>query len=426
MKRLIDALRSRFSEGRFARNALIMMVGTGLAQALSIAVAPILTRLYSPSDFGVLALYTSVSSLIGVLATGRYDTAIMLPEKDEDAMSLVAVSLSITIAVGLASLGLVICLNQPIARWLGSEEVAPWLYLIPISALVGGLYQAMYSWSIRRGQFKRVSAGKLSGASVGAVTTVGTGLIQPSVGGLVLGGAAGQAVTAGILAWQLRGEDWRQMTHLAGRTMRSAARRYHRFPLYSLPADFVNAAAQQTPVMLLSNFFGTTIVGFYSITQRVLGLPLTLIASSITDVFRQRASADFARCGNCRGIYVKTFRSLVGFSLIPFLVFVFSAPWLFSVIFGDHWRVAGEYAQILSPLFLLRLVVSPLSYVLYIAEKQNLDLVGNLALFVITSISVVVGGIRHDVKLSITLFTLSYSFIYIAYLILSYHYSVRR
>jgi O-antigen/teichoic acid export membrane protein len=425
MKKLIDALRSRFSKGRFARNTLIMMTGTGLAQAVSIAVAPILTRLYSPSDFGVLALYTSVSSLIGVLATGRYDTAIMLPEKDEDAMSLVAVSLSLTIAVGLASFGLVVCLNQAIARWLGSADVAPWLYLIPISVLVGGLYQAMYCWSVRRGQFKRVSAGKLSGASVGAVTTVGSGLIHPSIGGLILGGAANQASAAGILAWQLRGEDWHKVTHMAWSTIRASAKRYHRFPLYSLPADFVNVAAQQAPVILLSNFFGTTVVGFYSITQRALGLPLNLIASSITDVFRQRASADFAKQGSCRGIYVKTFRSLLAFSLIPFLVFFFTAPWLFSLIFGTHWRIAGEYAQIMAPLFFLRFVVSPLSYVLYVAGEQVYDLLGQVVLLMGSVASVWVGAVHGDPKLSLLLFSMSYSLVYLYYLAVSFRFSKR-
>jgi O-antigen/teichoic acid export membrane protein len=205
--------------------------------------------------------------------------------------------------------------------------------------------------------------------------------------------------------------------------MYSLAKRYYKFPLYAVPSDFLNSAAQQVPVLLLSNYFGMTVVGFYALTQRVLSLPLSFLAASMTDVFRQRASSDFAKTGDCRRIFVKTFKSLLAFAAGPSVLFFLLAPWLFSVAFGSKWRVAGEYAQLMAPLFFLRFVVSPLTYVFYIAEKQYYDLAGQVILLVCSLASIRVGALYNSPKLSISLFSGCYSAVYLAYLVASFAFS---
>jgi O-antigen/teichoic acid export membrane protein len=258
------------------------------------------------------------------------------------------------------------------------------------------------------------------------VTTIGLGLSGANAGGLIVGSVLNDGVSAGVLARRFWQADRDKCNGVRGASIKVLARRYHKFPLYSLPADFVNVAAQQVPVVLLTNFFESTVVGFFSLTQRVLSLPLTLIASSIWDVFRQRASADFNLHGDCRSIYLKTLKSLVAISIVPFVLLFFAAPWLFSTVFGSEWRIAGEYGQILSPLFFLRFIASPLSYVLYVAGKQSYDLVGQVMLLVFAVSSVCAGAAYHNSKVAVQLYSGSYCLVYIYYMVVSFLFSKHR
>ena len=63
----------------FASDVLTLAGGTTFAQILTILSVPILTRLYGPEDFGVWALYISITSIITVIACMRYEYSIMLP-----------------------------------------------------------------------------------------------------------------------------------------------------------------------------------------------------------------------------------------------------------------------------------------------------------------------------------------------------------
>jgi len=173
----------------------------------------------------------------------------------------------------------------------------------------------------------------------------------------------------------------------------------------------------------LSSFFGPIVTGFFGLTQRVLGTPVSLISTSVFDVFNERASSDYRKDGNCRDIYIKTFKGLFLLSIIPFMIFFFTAPKLFSIIFGKNWIVAGEYAQILSLMFFFRFTCSPLTYVLYIAQKQNYDLVWQIALFIAIISSIITGAYWNSAKVSMICLSLSYSIMYIIYFLLSYHFA---
>ena len=423
---IIGAMSQKFRKGGFARSVLTVATGTALAQLITIAVAPVLTRLYAPSAFGLFALYTSVSAVIAILATGRYDVAIMLPHENEEAVNLLALSGTITIAISLLTLAVILFLHRPIALWLGNEVIGPWLSIIPLSVGVNAFCQAMRCWTTRQKRFRLLSVARICGTATGATVSIGIGLLSGSVGGLILGAMVTFGISTAILTRQMWIIDAGSRSSIRGAAIWSLARRYYKFPLYSLPADFVNAAAQQVPIIFLMTFFGAAIVGLFALTQRVLAYPLGLIASSILEVFRQRASADFNAHGNCRDVFMKTFKSLALVSIVPFGLLFLTAPWLFSLVFGEQWKVAGAYARILAPFFMLRFVASPLSYVLYVVEKQRIDMALQIVLLLVTSLAIILGAWFHNPKLSISLYAGSYSVIYIIYLWLSYYYSGMR
>lgn len=410
-------------KGSFGHNALTLMTGTAIAQAIPIAVAPILTRLYSPSDFGVWALFISVTSVISVIATARYELAIMLPEKDEDAVNLVALSILIAFSISFATFLIVLIFNKSITKLLGNPEISLWLYFIPVSVLLTGIFQALNYWANRKKQYRRLSMRRILQSGSTVVSQLVLGVMKIGSGGLVGGGIIGQALATGVFAREVLKDDRGKINLINAIRLKQLFIRYKSFPKYDIPASFINVLSNQLPVFLFSGFFGSAIVGFYSLTQRILSTPISFIATSILGVFKQRASEDYVQHGNCKEIYVKTLKTLAMFSIIPFVVLFINAPWLFAFIFGEKWRVAGEYTQIMAIMFFLRFIASPLSFVLYIAEKQHYEFIWQLVLLFSTAVSLLIGVFLKNVKISIILFSFSYSLMYIFYLALSYYVS---
>jgi len=423
INKFADFWKKYVPKGSFGSNVLTLMTGTTIAQVIPIAVSPILTRLYTPGDFGIFNLYLAIISILSVVVTGRYEFSIMLPEKEEDSINIFALCLAITLAVSIIVLIVITVFGGFIIRLLNNSELSRWLYFVPLSILIVGFYQPLNYWQIGKKGFGKLAANKIVQSGAMAGFQVGTGYFAPDPGGLILGQIAGQGIGVGILGRYVLKEDREKLKAVTFRRMMQQAGRYRKFPQYSLVADLINTFSNQMPNFLLNSFFGTSAVGFFALTQRVLGSPISLIAGSILDVFKERASRDYRTLGNCRDIYIKTFKSLLLISIVPFLIFFLAAPAIFSFIFGANWRVAGEYARILSVMFLCRFVASPLSYVLFVAEKQNYDLIWQIFLFISTVISIGIGIYLKSDKISLMLFSASYSIMYIFYLFLSYNFA---
>jgi O-antigen/teichoic acid export membrane protein len=424
MSKTISYFKNRYIfKGSFATNVLTLMTGTTIAQLILLAASPVLTRIYIPKDFGIYTLYISMASLIAILSTGRYELAVMLPDNDEDAINIVGLIIMLSFLISLVALIILWIFNVPIAKMLGILEVSIWLYLVPLMVFLTGIYQAFYYWLNRKKQYKRLAENKIIQAVLTAGISVAMGATGLGVTGLVVGATLGQVIATGIIGWQAWKENKGMIALLRYYKIKKQIGRYQRFPLYCLPADFLNVASNQAPAVLLSSFFGPIVTGFFGLTQRVLGTPVSLISTSVFDVFKERASSDYRKDGNCRDIYIKTFKGLFLLSIIPFMIFFFTAPKLFSIIFGKNWIVAGEYAQILSLMFFFRFTCSPLTYVLYIAQKQNYDLVWQIALFIAIISSIITGAYWNSAKVSMICLSLSYSIMYIIYFLLSYHFA---
>jgi O-antigen/teichoic acid export membrane protein len=256
---------------------------------------------------------------------------------------------------------------------------------------------------------------RLGIVAVATAVTLALGLLGFRGIGLIAGALAGQVIgTAGILYWLLRvSGDARPVRR---ERVTAMLVRYRRFPAYSLPSELVNSLTNQLPVLLMTRFFGTAVSGLFSLTQRLLGMPVLLGARAVLDVFKQRASSDYVRAGNCSDIFRKTFLLLSALGIPVFAFIAAFAPCVFAFAFGEKWRASGEYAQILAPMFLLRFVAGPLSYVLYIAERQGLDLILQLLLLLAAGGSLTLGLTLGSARLGLAFFSVSYSAIYLVYL----------
>jgi O-antigen/teichoic acid export membrane protein len=389
------------------------MGATTIGQVITIAASPALTRLYEPRDFGVMALFASVSAILVAFSTGQYHSAIVLPEDDFEGYSLLAGSVILTaVSASIAFVAAVVAsifVKLPLALALGIA-----IYVVSL-----GVSESLHHWLMRTTQFRLLARVRLMIVLLSTGLTLSFGLYK-TPDGLIIGAIIGQLIPTAYLALNVvrrlpEGRRSIPIEHITG-----ALRRYKDFPRYSLPGELLNSAAYQMPTLLITRWFDTATTGLYSLTQRVLSMPMALVSRAVLDVFKQRASSDYARDGQASVVFRKTFISLAAIGVPGFLLLALIAPPLFAWVFGPEWREAGEFARILSPMFALRFVASPLSYMLLIADRQRLNLLLQALLLVATGLSLSTGLLIGSVRFGLAAFSASYSLIYVVYLIYSW------
>ena len=408
----------------YGRNVITLTSGTMISQLIPIVVSPILTRIYSPKDFGIFALYMSITTIILVIASGKYELAIFLPKQDEDAINITILSIILVIIVSLIVCVIILLMNNYISGMLKNPDISIWLYFIPLNIFLGGVFLSINYWSNRKKYYKRLALSRIIQSSTTAAFSVGIGFAIFGPMGLIVGFITGQMAATGFLGWSVWKESRETRRYISREKIITQLKRYIKFPSYLTFSGLLETASSQLPIILLSTFFGSSVAGFISLSQRVIRLPSRLVATSVGDVFRQRASYDFANSTSCRKIFIKTFKRLLFISIFPFVILIIFSPNLFEFVFGRGWRCSGEYTQIMAMMFFLQFIVSPLSSMFIIAEKQRYDLIMQLLLFFFSITALYQGYYIFDnPKAAILLFTIVYTIKYSIQLYYSFKFS---
>lgn len=343
MKKLLD----RFIKSSFIRNVFIMATGTAGAQAVTMALSPIITRLYGPEAFGILGTFSALIQIIIPIAALTYPIAIVLPKSDENAKKLIKLSLYITFFISFITALSLLIFNTSIVKVFQIEEIAPFLYLIPLVIIFAGIMQVTEQWLIRTNQFSINAKASFLQSVVTNGSKAGIGLIYPSPSVLVIIQTIGNGVKALIMVMFARNKKYNKNTYVDEKilSLKELAKKYIDFPLYRSPEVFLSSITQNLPVLLLTSLFGPASAGFYSIGRTVLGLPSRLIGQSIGDVFYPRISEAANNGENLNKLIKKATIVLAVIGIIPFGIVILFGPFLFEFVFGKGWNVAGEYAR---------------------------------------------------------------------------------
>ncbi len=360
-------------KSEFSRHVLTLMTGTTIAQAIPIAISPILTRIYTPEDFGVFALYMSVASILSVVATGRYELAIMLPKKDEDAINIVALSILISFLVSLISFLIVFIFNSEITQLLGNSEISNWLYFIPITVLLTGIYQSFNYWSNRKKEYKMLATSRIAQSGTAASSNLIFGFSGFGSAGLIGSSILGQLISTTILGKLIYREN-KIFKKINKFKIISFAKKYISHPKYLVLSHSIANIYMQIPIFYINKFFDASILGFYSLAARFIGIPGMLIANAVGDVFREKATQQYHKTGEFKQLFLNTLKKTFFLSVIPFLFFYLTVEDIFTFVFGENWKIAGSYAQILiigafisfiiTPIDKSALIVSNITYIL--------------------------------------------------------------
>lgn len=349
----------------FLRNVAILTGGTIFAQAVMAATLPILTRLYSPAEFNILAVYISLIGIVGVGASLRFNIAIPLPESDCEAMELLVLALAAAAGLCLVLFLLIILFPEAAAGLIGQPAMRSYLWLVPLGVFLAAAYDAAQYWASRKKRFGLVTRTRITRALGGGGSQLAWGVIAPSSFGLVFGQMIYSGVgTFGLLRSMLR-FDRPLLTRICFAGLWKTALAYQRYPKFSVPEAVLNTAGNQLPIIMIAAAAPTAEAGYLMLAMQVMGMPMALVGSSIAQVYLAEAPARM-RDGELVSFTRQTMKHLFRVGAPILLLAGLLSPFGFPLIFGANWARAGILVAWLTPWFILQFVSSPVSMILHV------------------------------------------------------------
>ena len=399
---MLAKIRGVFAQNAFLKNVTMLVGGTVFGQGLLTLISPILTRFYTPGEFGIFGTYSALLGIILVLATLHYEYAVPLPEDDDEALSIVVLAFGISVVVSALTLAIFLLFGDQIAALLSPSEtslvstsadasaeglsIRPFLWLVPVGMFAYSVYNILSYWAIRKEAFGRLSQTSIVQSVGSASVQLGLGVpavklwLAASLGplslivgplGLLLGHITSKAAGIGNLARLTL--PALQKANLSWASIRKAAVIHKNFPLYNTWSALLYSVSLELPVILLASLYGNIVVGLFAFANRILRLPMILVGEAIRKVFFSTA-VKARREGTLQEESSRIFTQLVKLGLPILLVVGIAAPELFATVFSAQWREAGRYAQLLIPWLLFNFLSAPLSALPYIFEKQKYEL----------------------------------------------------
>lgn len=404
MKRIINKVKNDFM-----KNVSIVMFGTIFAQIITVLIAPLLTRLYTPEDFGVLTFYISAISILGVVASFRYEITIVMPKKEKNSAALLILSSIIVVLISILTFLFLFLFKSEISTIFGMDEFSDFYYLIPFGVLFLGLHNAMKNWNIRKEKYMRTSISNIINSGSYNITQLLLGIINPRYLGLIIGRLFGQFLAFLVMAIQIIKEDLSVLKKSCNsRVIKLNMIRYSQFPLYGMPQALFNSMSQNIVPILLLLFFNSSLVGFYSLALRMLQMPVNLIGNAFKSVFLQKSSSILNENGDLKAFYYKSIKYLV-YIILPFFILIFIfGPLIFTVLFGEEWAVSGEVARWLMLWIFTVLISRPTIVLLQVLKKQKAYLfIEIIGFFIKVSLLIITALISKSFILTIAVYSFS-------------------
>jgi O-antigen/teichoic acid export membrane protein len=365
---------------------LTLLAGGALAQAVPLLLGPLLTRLYSPQQFGHYHLFIAVAANIAVVACARYEFALPLERDDGEAMALRALCRWLLLAVTALSV-----VGGAAWAWSITESWPLWL---PATVFVLGALSLATLDATREQRFHALATGRVVQYGGGAAAQVAAGVGQTGLGGLIAGPLIAGAATLAVLRWR-----WRDGWQLPWQRLRATALAHRQFPLLNTPHAFAGALQDTAAVALIAAWQGPAAAGFWGLTLRYLKAPATLVGGAVSQALYPKLalSGDKATAAS-REATVRVMGTLALIALPIVGLLVAFGPWAFERAFGAPWREAGELARALAPYIGLHFVASPLAVVTMAWKAQGwalrLALVGQAMFVAALAAGLALGGLE--------------------------------
>jgi len=342
----------QFFRGRLVRNILTTISGSAGAQAINLALIPVIMRIYGPDAFGVVGTFQSLSIILIPWCALTYPTAIVLPVHDSDARGLIRLSLRVAAVICGTSALLLYGFGAQFATAMGIDILIPYLMLLPIVMFSSAVLEITQQWLYRTQRFSLTARGATLHALLYNATRSLAGLVQASAPVLVVTSALYYIIHSSLLLIGIRlRHDSNPTTSdylIDGKprkNLRQLAAEYRDFPIYRAPQVLINALSVHMPTLVLASAFGAVPAGFFALCLQVLAMPSNFIGKAVGSVYYPRITQAIHANEPVTRLLARGVAGMALAGLVPFATLAIAGPWLFSVAFGAQWQPAGEYAR---------------------------------------------------------------------------------
>ncbi|GKW13269.1 polysaccharide biosynthesis protein [Pectobacterium carotovorum subsp. carotovorum] len=354
----------------FFRSASVLVGGTAFAQVIAIVILPIITRVYSPEDFNTLAVYNSIISIIAVISCLRLDIAIPLPDKDEDAIAILLMSLFFcfftSFIIGVALL----TFSDKLTVLVNVKELNSFVWLIPIGVWVTGTYSALQYWATRKNNFKLIAKTRVQQSIGGGGIQLLLGWLKITPLGLLFGQLVNNGAGVFNLSFSIISDKKFSFSCVNIRKMKSIFFEYKRFPLFSTFEALANNVGIYLPIILIGSLAYGPEAGYLLLATKIMIAPLSLVGGATAQVYLSKAPSEFRN--NNLALYSKNI--LIGLGRLgvgPLIFAGMTASSILPLIFGPSWERAGVMISWMTPWFIMQFLSSPISMALHVTNNQK-------------------------------------------------------
>ena len=372
------------SEKNILKNMLKLLTGEGIGRVIGFVVTPIITRIYGPSNMGVLAVFVSMVTILSSFSSMKYSAAIPLSRNNSITTNTVVLCFLLLSVVSTLSLVVMLISGDELFKLLSVEEISSYWWLIPIGLMFTGVFDILTQYTIRGKAFATLATANVSQKITGSCVKIGLGLLGMKPLGLLIGDLF---MTTGGISLILRKfwSDLKNYRYVSLRKIKYCAIRYVDFPKYRMPSQLLLSLSGNLPVLFFAWKFSTAVTGQIGLARTMLSIPVTFIGYSVGRAFL----GEIAELGKENGaaIYKITksvIKKLFQISLIPFVVIGLFGPWIFQIVFGSEWYDAGVFARLMTIFLIFQFIYSPIEEAIFnVFEKQSLSLVIEISRIII-------------------------------------------
>lgn len=364
----------------FAQKLTLLVGGSALAQLISIGSLPFVTRLYSPREFGIIAIFLSFFGYWASNLSLRYDHAIIVADDDSESHLILRIATVNVVVMSLVG-SLILCLMQR-GNVLDYGVLPVWTPILSAFIfLFFGLFSVFRSWALRAGLIRQISQASLYRSSVNALSRVSLGLADWGVLGLFIAELL-SAIASVPNLYQLTVSHYAYSKpfHAGPLTLVQTAKKYSKFVLIDAPSTWVDALAFSLPVPIVAFLYGPESAGFFALSRTLVAAPNSQIGAAVADLFQVELakSIQVGDLSRAKRLFHKLLIRLLLIGFAPLLLFMTLAPWLMPVVFGSKWVEAGKIVAVIAPWFYVALVISPLSRATSVLQAQEFKLIYDL------------------------------------------------
>lgn len=410
----------KYSKYFLNKRTLKLSIGNVISQIIPFLLMPLLTRLYSPSEFGGLAIFVSITLILSEIVTGKYELAILLPKKEKIAVKLVEATIGFNIFTSLLLFVTVLFLkNRLLQTWNIENTIGDWILLIPVVVFFNGLYETYKDFSLRAHAYNNISKSFIERALSTSLCQIILGISKLTPNGLIVGKAFSSLVAnIEVVSIYIKEKRKQLKEKINFKEYFSLYKEYKDFPLFSMPSSVLTTFSSQLILIAIPLLFTNSITGLYLLAQRILNIPISIIGNSIQQVYFK----DFSAIGqNQNRLQDKTwelYKKLLIIGAIPTCIIIALAPSVFGLIFGSDWIRAGVFAQILSIWYCIIFITGPISTLLIVLRKQKHALIFQTMSIILKLLLLIICYLfKYSIEQTLIFFSLLSSLLLISYIV---------